>query len=156
TVLYKTLEIPKPTTDQAPGAVAQGHSRSVDDLQKDYILVEIDSGGTIKIDREPVPASVDAMAERLRTAREKTGRKIMLLSADYAAAPRNAGLAYDAAIEIHMGIAIARPSAPHEPAPIVFPGSVRERGPRPVAAGSSPTTAPPVASPTPSADSVPF
>ena len=34
TVLYKTLEIPKPTTDQAPGSVAQGHSRSLDDLQE--------------------------------------------------------------------------------------------------------------------------
>jgi biopolymer transport protein ExbD len=159
TVLYKTLEIPRPTTDQAPGAVAQGHSRTVDDLQKDYVMVEIDSGGAIKIDREPVPASVDAMAERLRTAREKTGRKIMLLSADYATAHRNAVLAYDAAIEIHMAIAIARPSAPREPAPIVFPGSGSERRTRPVAAGSSPTTAPPVASPAPpvpSADRVPF
>ena len=154
TVLYKTLEIPKPTTDQAPGAVAQGHSRSVDDLQKDYVLVEIDSGGAIKIDREPVPATVDAMAERLRTAREKTGRKIMLLSADYATPHRNAVLAYDAAIEIGMGIAIARPSAPQGPAPSVFPGAGRETRTRPVAAGAPSTTpTPPAASPAPSAPS---
>ena len=160
TVLYKTLEIPKPTTDQAPGAVAQGHSRSVDDLQKDYVLVEIDSGGAIKIDREPVPATVDAMAERLRTAREKTGRKIMLLSADYATPHRNAVLAYDAAIEIGMGIAIARPIGPQGPAPSVFPRAGRETGNRPVAAGAPLTTpTPPVASPAPSAPSsggIPF
>jgi biopolymer transport protein ExbD len=146
TVLYKTLEIPKPTTDQAPGAVAQGHSRSVEDLQKDYVLVEIDSGGAIKIDREPVPATLEALAERLRTAREKTGRKIMLLSADYATAHRNAVLAYDAAIEIGMGIAIARPNPPQEAAPSIFPGAGRGGAPRP-AAGASPAPKGPAARP---------
>ena len=70
TVLYKTLEIPKPTTDQAPSSVAQGHSRSVEDLQKDYILVEIDAEGAIKIDREPVPANVDCAG---RAAADGTG-----------------------------------------------------------------------------------
>ena len=147
TVLYKTLEIPKPTQDQAPGAVAQGHSRSVEDLQKDYILVEIDSGGSIKIDREPVSATVDALAERLRTAREKTNRKVMLLSADYSTPHRNAVLAYDAANEIGMSIAIARPSGPQGPAPSVFPGAGRGSATRPAAGG--PTTATPAASSTP-------
>jgi biopolymer transport protein ExbD len=156
TVLYKTLEIPKPTTDQAPSAVAQGHSRSTDDLQKDYVLVEIDAEGVVKIDREPVPGSVDAMAERLRTAREKTGRKIMLLSAEYATPHRNAVLAYDAAIEIGMGIAIARPNAPQGPAPSVFPGAVREGG-APSAAAKTPTTAPPpTAPPAATSSDVPF
>ena len=56
TVLYKTLEIPKPTTEQAPSAVAQGRSRTLDDLKDDYILVEIDASGAMKIDREPVAA----------------------------------------------------------------------------------------------------
>ena len=54
TVLYKTLEIPKPTTDQAPARSPRGIRARVEDLQKDYILVEIDAGGAIKIDREPV------------------------------------------------------------------------------------------------------
>jgi biopolymer transport protein ExbD len=152
TVLYKTLEIPKPTTDQAPSAVAQGTSRSMDDLQKDYILVEIDPGGTIKIDREPVTANVDAISERLRTAREKTGRKIMLLSADYATPHRNAVLAYDSAIEIGMSIAIARPNAPQGPAPSVFPASGREAAGRAPAIGSStPTPAPATPKPAPAA-----
>jgi biopolymer transport protein ExbD len=147
TVLYKTLEIPKPTTDQAPGAVAQGHSRSVEDLQKDYILVEIDSSGAIKVDREPVAANVDALAERLRTAREKTNRKVMLVSAAYATPHRNAVLAYDAANEIGMSIALARPTSPQGPAPSVFPGPGRGAAPGPAAV--VPTSAPPAASSTP-------
>jgi biopolymer transport protein ExbD len=150
TVLYKTLEIPKPTTDQAPGAVAQGHSRSMDDLQKDYVLVEIDAGGAVKIDREPVPADVDAIAERLRGTREKTGRKVMLLSADYQTPHRHAVMAYDAAIEIGMGISIARPTPPQGPAPSVFPGARRGATARPTGGGSSPT---PAAAPAPAPES---
>jgi biopolymer transport protein ExbD len=150
TVLYKTLEIPKPTTDQAPGAVAQGHSRSVEDL-KDYVLVEIDVGGTVKIDREPVPADVDAIAERLRTAREKTGRKVMLLSADYSTPHRHAVLAYDAAIEIGMEISIARPNPPQGPAPSVFPGRGPGAAARPSGGGSSPPPTAPQTRPTESA-----
>jgi biopolymer transport protein ExbD len=160
TVLYKTLEIPKPTTDQAPGAVAQGHSRSVEDLQKDYILVEIDAGGAVKIDRESVPANGDAIAERLRSARDKTGRKVMLLSADYATPHRHAVLAYDAAIEIGMGISIARPNPPQGPAPSIFPGAGRGRAARPPGTGSSPRPAAPAAAPpgpaSPASNEAPF
>ena len=81
TVLYKTLEIPKPSQEQAPTAVAQG--RSLEDLQDDNVLVEIDATGGVKIDREPVRHTMEAIVEQLRTAREKTDRKSMLLSADY-------------------------------------------------------------------------
>ena len=63
----------------------------------------------MKIDREPVAAELPALVERLRAARERTGRKAMLLSADFATPHRNAVLAYDAANEIGLGIAIARP-----------------------------------------------
>ena len=42
TVLFKTLEIPKPSADAPPSGVTQGRSRSLEDFQKDYILVEID------------------------------------------------------------------------------------------------------------------
>ncbi len=160
TVLYKTLEIPKPTTDQAPGAVAQGHSRSMEDLQKDYVLVEIDAGGAVKIDREPVPGDVDAIAERLRSARDKTGRKVMLLSADYATPHRNAVLAYDAAIEIGMGISIARPNPPQGPAPSVFPGAARGGARCPPAGAATPSRSAPATksrdSAAPDAESPPF
>lgn len=110
TVLYKSLEVPKPNADSPAAAAAQGHSRSLDDLQKDYVLVEIDATGVMKIDHEPVTAEMAALVERLRDTREKTGRKAMLLTADFATPHRNAVLAYDAANEIGMGIAIARPS----------------------------------------------
>ena len=117
TVLYKTLEVPKPNAEAPAGAAAQGRSRSLDDLKNDYILVEIDAAGTMKIDREPVAAEMDALVERLRDAREKTGRKAMLLSADFATPHRNAVLAYDAANEIGLGIAIAKPAAAAGPRP---------------------------------------
>jgi biopolymer transport protein ExbD len=115
TVLYKSLEVPKPNPDSPAAAAAQGRSRSLDDLKDDYILVEIDPAGSMKIDREPVAADMAGLIERLRDAREKTGRKAMLLSADFATPHRNAVLAYDAANEIGLGIAIARPSG-SEPA----------------------------------------
>ena len=115
TVLYKTLEIPKPSAEQAPTTVAQG--RSLADLQDDHVLVEIEAGGAVKIDREPVAATMEAIVERLRTAREKTNRKSMLLSADYATKHRDTVVVIDAAHEIGMNIVIARPTSPQGPAP---------------------------------------
>ncbi len=115
TVLYKTLEIPKPSAEQAPAAVAQG--RSLADLQDDNVLVEIDAAGAMKIDREPVPANMDSLVERLRTTREKTNRKSMLLSADYATKHKDTVVVIDAAHEIGMNIIIARPAGPQGPAP---------------------------------------
>jgi biopolymer transport protein ExbD len=115
TVLYKTLEIPKPSNEQAPTAVAQG--RSLADLQDDNILVEIDAAGALKIDREPAPSSMEAIVERLRTSREKTNRKSILLSADYATKHKDTVVVIDAAHEIGMNIVIARPAAPQGPAP---------------------------------------
>jgi biopolymer transport protein ExbD len=117
TVLYKTLEVPKPSTEPPPGAVVQGRSRALDDFKNDYILVEIDSGGAMKLDREPIPAEMDTLVERLRTAREKTGRKAMLLSAEYTTPHRITVLAIDAANEIGLGIALARPASPQGPGP---------------------------------------
>jgi biopolymer transport protein ExbD len=112
TVLSKTLEIPKPNPENAPGAVAQGRSKNLDDLSKDYIVVEIDPGGAVKIDHEPVNATATALTEALRRSREATGRRSMLLTADFATPHRSAVLAYDAANEIGLSIAIARPTPP--------------------------------------------
>jgi biopolymer transport protein ExbD len=157
TVLYKTLEIPKPTADPPPGAVAQGHSRSLDDFKDDYVLVEIDPSGAMKVDHEPVASEFGALAERLRRAREKTGRKAMLLSADFATPHRNAVMAYDAANDIGMGIAIARPQAPQGAGPSVFPTGGRPPGAARAAAAAAP--APPKASPPSGAgasDTAPF
>jgi biopolymer transport protein ExbD len=106
TVLYKSLEVPRPNPETSSAPAAQG--KSLEDLKNDFILVEIDPGGAMKVDREPVAATMPALVERLRSARETTGRKSMLLSADSATRHRNAVLAYDAANEIGLSIAIAR------------------------------------------------
>ena len=64
----------------------------------------------MKIDREPVKADFPALVERLRAARKSTDRKSMLLSADFTTPHKSAVLAYDAANEIGLGIAIAKPT----------------------------------------------
>jgi len=76
----------------------------------------------MKVDHEPIAAEMTGLVARLRDAREKTGRKAMLLSADFATPHRNAVMAYDAANEIGLGIAIARPT-----------GSAPEANPPPAA-----------------------
>jgi biopolymer transport protein ExbD len=134
TVLYKTLEIPKPSAEPPPSAVAQGRSRSLDDLKDDYILVEIDDQGAMKLDREPIEPLMETLVEQLRTAREKTGRKSMLLSGDFATLHRNAVLALDAANEIGLGIAVAKPKPPQGPAPTLRPANPAR--PKPGAAAS--------------------
>jgi biopolymer transport protein ExbD len=138
TVLYKTLELPKPSAETPASTVAKGRSRSLDELKEDFILVEIDDRGVMKLDREPIEPVRETLVEQLRQAREKTGRKSMLLSADYTTAHRNAVLAYDAAYEIGLLIAIAKPQNPQGPAP-----TLRGAAPAPkAAAGSAPPAAP--------------
>ena len=110
TVVFKTLEVPRPNEDKPPEAAAQSRAKSIDELEKDYILVEVDADGAVKIDHLPVPADRAAMVEKLRVARESTGRKAMLLSADFATRHRNAVLAFDVAAEIDLQIAIAQPT----------------------------------------------
>jgi biopolymer transport protein ExbD len=110
TVLYKSLEVPKPNPEAAAAGATQGKAETLSDLKNDFILVEIDAAGAMKIDREPVAPRMSTLVERLRSARETTGRKAMLLSAEATTPHRNAVLAYDAANEIGLGIAIARPA----------------------------------------------
>ncbi len=110
TVVFKTLEVPRPNEDKPPEAAAQARSKSIDELEKDYILVEVDAGGSVKVDRQPIKPDRAALAERLRSAREATGRKAMLLSADFATRHENAVLVFDVASEIDLQIAIAQPA----------------------------------------------
>ena len=87
----------------------------------------------MKVDREKRSRpDLTALIERLRAAREKTGRKAMLLSADYSTQHRNAVLAYDAANEIGLGIAIAHPAAPSgsSSAPVALPKTGRPSPPK--------------------------
>ncbi len=111
TVVFKTFEIPRPNEDKPPEAAAQSRAKSMDELEKDFILVEVDAEGAVKIDHLPVPADRAALIEKLRTARESTGRKEMLLSTDATTRHKNAVLALDVASEIDLQIAIAQPAA---------------------------------------------
>jgi len=63
----------------------------------------------------------------------------MLLSADYQTLHRNAVLAYDAANEVGMSIALAKPSPPLGPAPALRPGAgaAPKRAAEPAAGGPS-------------------
>lgn len=108
TVLYKTLEVPKPNPEAPPNAATQG-AKSIEDLQDTYILVDIDSAGNFRIDREPAPNTMKGLADRLRAARSATQRTAMLLTADFSTQHQHAVTAYDAANEIGLRIAIARP-----------------------------------------------
>jgi biopolymer transport protein ExbD len=110
TVVFKTLEVPRPDEDKPPEAAAQARTKSIDELMDDYILVEVDAAGALKVDRQPIPADRGKLAERLRAARQTTGRKAMLLSADFATRHENAVLAFDVANEVELAIAIAQPT----------------------------------------------
>jgi biopolymer transport protein ExbD len=132
TVLYKTLEIPKPNPPRAEAAAGaeQGldSPRTLEDLSADYILVDVDDRGTFQVDRQPVTASFDALASRLREVRTATGRTGMLLTAQGDTPHRNAVLAYDAANEIGLRIALARPTVS---------GTANASTPRPKAAANA-------------------
>jgi biopolymer transport protein ExbD len=81
-------------------------------LKDDFILVEIDAGNVVKVDREPAQADRASLVERLSRARDKTGRNAMLLSTDYRTLHRYAVMACDAANEIGLQIKVATPAAP--------------------------------------------
>ncbi len=124
TVMFKTMEVPKPNPDKPAGGVSQGQGRTLDDLMHDYILVEMDSEGSIKVDQEPVAANFDALVERLRTARESSGgRNTMLLNVDYNTPHRDAVMAYDAANEIGLSVAVGQPSQESSGAPPPAPAA---------------------------------
>ncbi len=117
TILYKSLEVPKPNPETKQEAAAAGNPKTLDDMQDVFILVQIDNNGGIKIDHEPIPPDMNALISALRKARETTDRRAMLLSADFSTPHRSAVLAYDAANEIGLSIAIARPMPPNPNAP---------------------------------------
>ena len=65
-VYFKTLEIPNPNPERPEVATQQ--RPTVEELEEDYILVNINPQGEFTIDHEPVPATFPALAERLRAA----------------------------------------------------------------------------------------
>ena len=110
TLYFKTLEIPTPEPEDEE-AVAQ-QMRTLDELLDEYILVEIDPDGVVEVDREPV--AIGELPDRLRKVRADSLRTAMLLMADFTTPHRNAVAAVDAANDVGLEIAIAKPSAPPE------------------------------------------
>jgi biopolymer transport protein ExbD len=110
TIVFKTLEVPKPNDDKPPEAAAQAKSKTIDELEKDFILVEVDAAGNVKVDRQAVPADRTALADRLRSTRQTTGRTAMLISTDYGTKHKNAVLVEDVANEVDLRIAFAMPA----------------------------------------------
>ncbi|HWE40652.1 MAG TPA: biopolymer transporter ExbD [Isosphaeraceae bacterium] len=109
TVMYKSLEVPKPNPEQNE-AVKQNIAPKVEDLQSDYILVSVDANGVIRVDKEPAAVPPDGLIEKLRQLRESSGRKKMLLTADSKTMHKNTVLAIDAANEIGLGLGMAKPT----------------------------------------------
>jgi biopolymer transport protein ExbD len=108
TVMFKSVEIPPPDPEKAKGA-KQAVSRTIQDLQNDHILVEIDARGQYLVDHSPV--SAENLANQMRSIREQSGRTSMLLMADRATPHKFVVQALDAANEISLSIKIGRASA---------------------------------------------
>lgn len=120
TVMYKSLEVPKPSAEQNEQK-AQNIAPKLDDLESDYILVSVDAGGVIRVDKEPAPVPPEGLIEKLRQLRESSGRKKMLLSANYKTMHKNTVLAIDAANEIGLGLAMAKPTEDDSATPTLAP-----------------------------------
>jgi biopolymer transport protein ExbD len=108
TVYFKSVEIPPPDPEKAKSA-QQAVARTVQDLQNDNILVEIDSHGQFLLDHSPV--ALENLSQQMRALRESTGRTAMLLMADRATPHKFVVQALDAANEISLSIKIGRASA---------------------------------------------
>ena len=123
TIVFKTLEVPKPNPEDKKGSssAASAGTKTIDDLAKDNILVDIDPSGNIKVDREPAPTDFEGLVERLRTLRTETQRTGMLLTAESLTRHKYAVMAYDAANEIGLRISIATPKPVTEKPP--FPAA---------------------------------
>lgn len=105
TVFFKSVEIPPPDPEKAKQGV-QAASTSLQDLENDHIIVEVDGRGDILVDHEPVAA--ENLASKMRSIREATGRTRMLLTSDKTTPHKYVVRALDAANEIHMEIKLGR------------------------------------------------
>lgn len=117
TILYKSLEVPKPQSQKDENVASAPSPKPLDDLKQDYILIEIDPEGVIRLDKEPTPVAPSALIGKLRELRDKSARKSVLVTADFKTRHKNTVLAIDAANEIGLSLALARPIDPDTGAP---------------------------------------
>ncbi|MFM7128352.1 MAG: ExbD/TolR family protein [bacterium] len=106
--LIKTMDLPKPTESTKPAASSAPSvgTKSKNEVETEFIVVSINAAGEISIDDEPI--TTDQIVERLREVRTQSGKTGMLLRAENKTRHRTAVLAYDAANEIGLRIAIER------------------------------------------------
>jgi len=108
TIYFKALEVPTPEPEDTESVAQQ--MRTLEELMEEYILVQIDEDGSISVDQIPIEAS--ELVSTMREARSETLRTSMLLMADFTTPHRNAVSAVDAANELGLAIAIAKPTEP--------------------------------------------
>lgn len=108
--LIKTMDLPKPTESTKPAASSAPSvgTKSKNQVETEFIVVSINAAGEISIDDEPI--TTDQLVDRLRDVRTQSGKTGMLLRAENKTRHRTAVLAYDAANEIGLRIAIERES----------------------------------------------
>lgn len=108
--LIKTMDLPKPTESTKPAASSAPSvgTKSKNEVETEFIVVSINAAGEISIDDEPI--TTDQLVDRLRDVRTQSGKTGMLLRAENKTKHRTAVLAYDAANEIGLRIAIERES----------------------------------------------
>jgi len=106
--LIKTMDLPKPTESSKPAAAtAPGiGTKSKNEVETEFIVVSINANDEIEIDDEQI--TTDQLLNRLREVRTQSGKTGMLLRAENKTKHRTAVLAYDAANEIGLRIAIER------------------------------------------------
>lgn len=121
TIVFKALEVPKPKPEEGKASTGQSSGVSLADAAKDYILVEIDANGAVKIDHEDGPNDFNGLVSKLREVRDKTQRNAMLLKAESLTKHKSVVNAYDAANEVSLAIAIASVKPPADKPPVPPP-----------------------------------
>lgn len=107
-VVFKSLEIPAPTPDDAPPTIAAAQPMPPEEAEREFITVAITPDGQVKVNDEPVAADLESIAAKLRGKRAETGLRRILISADAKTRLKYGVLAIDAAQEVGLEIALAK------------------------------------------------
>ncbi len=111
TVVFKTLEVPRPNPEEkekGTSVQSSNSTKTIDDMAKDNILVDISPTGEVKVNRENAPNDFNGLVARLKKIKTDTGMTGMLLTADPTTAHKHSVLAYDAANELALRITLAQ------------------------------------------------
>jgi biopolymer transport protein ExbD len=107
-VVFKSLEIPAPTPENAPPTVAAAQPMPPEEVEREFITVDITPEGEVRVNDEPVAPEMGAIAAKLRGKRDETGLRRILISADAKTRLKFGVLAIDAAQEVGLEIGLAK------------------------------------------------